>query len=104
MIGRPVSADSVVTAASEMPHGTMRSYQDRSQSQFSASPCMVTPRATRAPIAPILRSGAPWIQAPLRPGTRVAVTPKSAQVRIMASSSARTYATTSTGSRSFTIG
>ena len=41
-----------VTPASRMPHGTMRSYHDRSQSQFSASPCMVAPRATRAPIAP----------------------------------------------------
>ena len=35
----------------------MRSYQDRSQSQFSAKPCMVTPLATRMPRAAILRSG-----------------------------------------------
>jgi hypothetical protein len=87
---RPVSADSVVTSASEMPHGTIRSNQDRSQSQFSAIPCMVTPRATRAPIAPTLRSGSPSTQAPLRPGTRTALTPNSAQVRIIDSSSART--------------
>ena len=80
----------MVTPASRMPHGTMRSYQDRSQSQFSASPCMVTPRATRAPIAPTFRSGSPGTQAPLRPATRTAATPNSAQVRIMASSSART--------------
>ncbi len=51
VICRPVSADSEVTVASLMPHGTMRSYQDRSQSQFSAKPCMVTPLATRMPIA-----------------------------------------------------
>jgi hypothetical protein len=80
----------VVTPASRMPHGTMRSYQDKSQSQFRASPCIVTPRATRAPIAPTLRSGSPGTQAPLRPATRTAVTPKSKHVRIMASSKART--------------
>ena len=57
VMSRPVSADSVVVPASRMPHGTMRSYQDRSQSAFSAKPCMVAPRATRAPIAPTLRSG-----------------------------------------------
>ena len=51
---------------------------------------MVTPRATRAPIAPTLRSGVPGTQAPLRPATRTAVTPNSEHVRIMASSSART--------------
>jgi len=92
-MSRPVSADSVVVPASPMPHGTMRSYQDRSQFAFSAKPCMVAPRATRAPIAPTLRSGrvsSPGTQAPLRPGTRPVLTPNSAHVRIMASSSART--------------
>ena len=59
VIRRPASADSVVTPASRMPHGTMRSYHDRSQSQFSASPCMVAPRATRAPIAPPCDPGSP---------------------------------------------
>ena len=69
VMARPVWADSVVVPASRMPHGTIRSYQDRSQSAFSANPCMVTPRATRAPIAPTLRSGwfsSPGTQAPLR--------------------------------------
>ena len=79
--------------ASRMPQGTIRSNQDRSQSQLSASPCMVTPLATRAPIAPIFRSGRPrdaGIQVPDRPSTRTACRPNSAQTRIMASSSART--------------
>ena len=92
-MARPVSADSVVVPASLMPHGTIRSYQDRSQSAFRANPCMVTPRATRAPIAPTFRSGrvsSPGTQVPLRPGTRPVLTPNSAHVRIMASSSART--------------
>ena len=99
----------VLTPASRIPHGTMRSYHDRSQSQFSANPCMVTPLATRAPIAPTFRSAHPspgsspgpcrparpprpatWvpaqrIHAPLRPSTRPAVTPNSAHTRIMAS-------------------
>ena len=98
---RPASMDSVLTPASRIPHGTMRSYHDRSQSQFSANPCMVTPLATRAPIAPTFRSAhpspdpspsgpPPVIHAPLRPSTRPAVTPNSAHTRIMASSSART--------------
>ena len=93
VMARPVWADSVVVPASRMPHGTMRSYQDRSQSAFSANPCMVTPRATRAPMAPTFRSGTLWspsTQAPLRPATRPVLTPNSAHVRIMASSSART--------------
>ena len=34
-----------------MPQGTNRSYQDRSTSQLSANPCMVTPRLTRMPMA-----------------------------------------------------
>ncbi len=91
----PVSAVSDVTPASRMPQGTIRSNHDRSQSQFSASPCMVTPRATRAPIAPTFRSGSPrageaGIHAPERPSTRIACSPNSAQTRIIASSSART--------------
>ncbi len=77
-----------------MPQGTIRSNHDRSQSQFSASPCMVTPRATRAPIAPDLPLGQPprdaGIHAPERPSTRIACSPNSAQTRIIASSSART--------------
>ena len=93
MTGRPDSADSVVTVASRIPQGTIRSYQDRSQSQFRAKPCMVTPRDTRMPIAPTFRSGllsVPRSQTPLRPSTRVVVTPNSAQARISASSRDRT--------------
>ena len=74
----------------------MRSNQDRSLSQFSASPCMVTPFATRAPIAPTFRlgrsglPGSPRIHVPDRPATLVAATPNSAHTPIIASSSART--------------
>ena len=92
-LGRPASADSVVTVASLIPQGTMRSYQDRSQSQFRAKPCMVTPRDTRMPIAPTLRSGPPAEprnHTPLRPSTRSVRTPNSAHARISASSTART--------------
>ena len=73
------SADSVVTDASLIPQGTIRSNQDRSQSQLSAKPCMVTPRDTRMPIAPTLRSGRcrprRGTQTPLRPSTRSVATP-----------------------------
>src|SRR5262249_49850668 len=91
--GRPDSADSVVVVASLIPHGTMRSYQDRSQSQFRAKPCMVTPRDTRIPIAATFRSCPPaWprTHTPLRPSTRSVRTPNAAQARISASSIART--------------
>ena len=91
--GAPVSADRDVTPASAIPHGMNRPNHERSQSQLTAMPCMVTPRATRMPTAPTLRSGRPPVpgtQAPLRPSTRTARTPKSAQVRIMISSVART--------------
>ena len=76
-----------MTPASAIPQGTNRSYQERSTSQFSAKPCIVTPRLTRMPMAAILRSGrgAPELveepassQTPLRPGTRAVVTPRSA--------------------------
>ena len=87
------SRDSEVTPASAIPQGTKRSYQPRSTSQFSAKPCMVTPRLTRMPIAAIFRSGARSSarnQTPLRPGTRAVVTPKSAHTAISASSTRRT--------------
>ena len=90
---RPASADSVDTAASLSPHGTIRSNQARSQSQLRAKPCIVTPRETRTPIAATLRSGPappPVTQTPLRPATRVVATPNSAQVLIRASSRERT--------------
>ena len=77
---RPSSALSDVTPASRMPHGTIVSYADRSQSQLRAKPCRVTPRATRIPIAATLRSGprsSAGTQTPLRPSpwTRVVATP-----------------------------
>ena len=58
-MARPASADSVETAASLSPHGTMRSNQARSLSQFRAKPCIVTPRETRMPIAPTWIRSAP---------------------------------------------
>ena len=94
--GRPVSMDRLVTPASRMPHGTIRSNQPRSQSQLSAKPCIVTPRDTRMPIAATFRSSGlpgprpPVIHTPLRPSTRVVATPTCAQDRISASSMART--------------
>ena len=50
---RPSSADSEVTPASGMPHGIMLAKAVMSGSQLSAKPCIVTPRATRTPIAAI---------------------------------------------------
>lgn len=107
VMARPASCVRDVTVASLMPHGTMRSYHDRSASQLRAKPCMVTPCETRMPIAATLRSCAPSCpstQTPERPWTRVASTPRSAHVRISTSSTRRTCATTSTGSDSLTIG
>src|SRR5690606_37116254 len=54
---RPSSAVSEVAVASSSPHGTITCAQDRSQSALRANPCIVTPLATRTPIAPTLRSG-----------------------------------------------
>ena len=91
-----------------MPHGMIVSAHDRSASQFSANPCIVTRRLTRTPMAPSLRSGprsSARTQTPLRPSTRDVSTPTSRQTRIMTSSSRRTWATTSIGtSGSRTIG
>lgn len=42
--------------ASRMPHGMIRSNQALSGFTFRAKPCIVTPFATRMPIAAILRS------------------------------------------------
>ena len=90
------------------------SAQPRSLSQFKANPCIVTLWLTRIPMAPIFRSGrtagspgspsSARTHVPLRPSTRVASTPKSAQTRIIMSSRRRTWATTSIGSGSRTIG
>jgi hypothetical protein len=91
--GRPSSALSDVTPASRIPQGTKRSYADRSQSQLSANPCWVTARATRMPIAAILRSGprsSARTQAPLRPSTRSVATPNSAHTSISSCSVRRT--------------
>ena len=79
------------TPASAMPHGTMRSNADRSGSQLSAKPCIVTPRATRTPIAATLRSGPRARRpAPRRrcgPSTRTVGSPSSAQTSMSRSSS-----------------
>jgi hypothetical protein len=80
---------------------------DMSGSQLSAKPCIVTPRATRTPIAATLRSGprsSARTHTPLRPSTCSVVRPKPAQTSISAVSIRRTCATTSTGSGSATIG
>src|SRR5690606_39099037 len=84
---RPSSALREVTPASEMPQGTIRSNHDRSLLQFTANPCIVTPRATRQPIAAILRSGRPRpgsasSHTPARPSTRVPARPKSPITRM----------------------
>ena len=52
----------------------MREYQARSESQLIAKPCIVTPCATRMPMAATLRSGpcpSASTHTPLRPSTRV---------------------------------
>ena len=49
-----------MTPASRMPHGTIRSNQVLSGFTFSEKPCMVTPLATRMPIAASLRSSRRW--------------------------------------------
>ena len=54
---RASSAEIDVTPASLIPHGTIRSNQLRSASQFRAKPCSVTRRETRIPIAATLRWG-----------------------------------------------
>src|SRR5690606_18632501 len=104
---RPSSAVSDVTPASVIPHGTIEENAPRSQSQFSANPCMVTPRLTRIPIAATLRAGrAPEgaTQTPERPATRTVGRPTAAHTAISASSSRRTKSTTSIGSARPTIG
>ena len=56
VISLPSSALSEVTFAPEIPHGIIFSYADKSGFTFKAKPCMVTPFATRSPIAAIFRS------------------------------------------------
>ena len=90
---RPSSADSDVTPASGMPHGIMLANAVMSGSQLSAKPCIVTPRATRTPIAATLRSGrvpSAATHTPLRPSTRPVASPKPAHTSMSASSSRRT--------------
>src|SRR5665811_394623 len=90
---RPSSLRSDVTSASGMPHGTMRPNWSRSESQFSAKPCIVTPLATRTPIAATLRSrrtSSAGNHTPLRPATRIAPRPRSAHRSMIVCSSART--------------
>ena len=66
--GRPSSTVSEVTPLSAMPHGTMRSKQDRSVETLKARPWLVIQREMRTPIAPILRSPT---HAPLKPGDAI---------------------------------
>jgi hypothetical protein len=104
---RPSSAVSEVAPASTIPQGTMLLKADMSGSQLSAKPCMVTPRATRTPMAAIFRSGprsSARTHTPLRPSTCSVARPNPAQTSISATSSRRTCATTSTGSGRATIG
>ena len=54
-----------------MPHGTIAENAARSQSQFSAKPCSVVARATRMPIAAILRAGRPPPAGHPHPGAAV---------------------------------
>src|SRR5690606_11958269 len=78
---RPDSAESDVTPASAIPQGTIWPNQFRSQSALRAKPCMVTPWATRMPMAATLRAGprsSAGTHTPLRPATRPAWTPNSA--------------------------
>ena len=82
---RPSSADSDVTPASVMPHGTIVANASRSQSQLSAKPCSVVARATRTPMAATLRAGRPspaGTQTPERPSTRPTCRPTSVQTLI----------------------
>ena len=76
---RPSSAVSDVTPASAMPHGTIAENAARSQSQFSANPCSVVARATRMPMAAILRAGralSAGTHTPERPSTRPVCQPE----------------------------
>jgi hypothetical protein len=99
----PELADSEVTVASEMPHGTIRSYAVRSGSALSAKPCIVTPArdadADRGDLAGAV--GRPDAAAALDP---VGGSPSSAQTSMSTCSRRRTYATTSTGSARRRIG
>src|SRR5688572_26592212 len=84
---RPNCRARLVTPRPVIPQGTISANGARSLVTFSANPCDVTQRAMRTPMAPIFSSPT---QAPVMPGTRPAVTPKSAQPRIMTSSRSRT--------------
>src|SRR5271156_495135 len=69
----PSSAESDVTPASLIPHGTIVSNAPRSQSQLSANPCSVVARDTRTPMAATLRAGRPppaGTHTPERPSMR----------------------------------
>src|SRR5690606_13041425 len=90
---RPSSAVSDVASASGRPQATMRENAERSASQLSARPCIVTPRATRTPIAASLRGRSPsgtGTQTPERPSSRTVARPSAAAASMTACSSART--------------
>ncbi|CAB4969859.1 unannotated protein [freshwater metagenome] len=85
----------------------MRSKNVRSLSQLRANPCIVTPWVTLMPIAAIFRSG-PRLSAathtPLRPLTCWVATPNAEHTSMSIDSMRRTWAMTSIGSGSLTIG
>ena len=94
LTGRPASADKVVTVASRIPQGTIRSIPGQVavtvQREAVHGHAPGNADADRADLP--VRPGPPGrgTHTPLRPSTRVASTPNSAQARISASSMART--------------
>src|SRR5690625_7107898 len=103
---RSNTCDKDVTSASEIPHGVIGLNHERSHEALNANPCIVTPLATRTPIAAIFAHGASLrgTHTPDLPSTRAAATPHLSHRSISACSSFRTYATTSTGSSRRKIG
>ena len=70
-ISAPAISLIVVTPASVIPQGMIPRNPASVLSQFSAKPCMVTPRCTRTPIAATLSSPrGRRTHTPLRPSTR----------------------------------
>jgi hypothetical protein len=97
----------LVAPASARPHATIVSYAANEFEQLRENPCIVTPSATRMPIAAILSPAGrseSISHTPLRPSTRCPGIPNSASTSMSMPSRRRTYATTSTGSASLTIG
>src|SRR5438105_9985823 len=106
---RPSTFSSDVALRSAMPHGTIKSKNRKSVETLYANPCEVIQRLMCTPMAPSFSevascewrvaredpSSANSTQTPVFPGSLPAVIPNSAVARIMASSSLRTFQTTS---------